>query len=77
MLRADPNREKLFAVTLDNLVYRECVRIANDILNGAPDNTFNSTHYCTIEVRDQTKWARGKIPAAEYGNHLFFNNVPW
>ncbi len=39
-----------------------------DITNGA-------THYCTREVLSRTKWASGKEPCFECGNHLFFRDI--
>lgn len=65
----DPNREAVEAVTLDDPVFRACVRACLAALDGA-DPTGGATHY---HVRGlSAKWARGKTPCATIGNHLFY-----
>ncbi|HSV28515.1 MAG TPA: cell wall hydrolase [Candidatus Omnitrophota bacterium] len=70
----DPNRAKLEAVTMDNRVFRTCVRIARRAVGGVlADPTNGATHY---HVRDMSPpWSRGREPSAEIGAHLFYNDV--
>lgn len=70
----DPNRAKLEGVDVDDRAFRICLRIARRALAGSvADPTKGATHY---HVRGLLpKWARGREPAAEIGNHLFYNDV--
>lgn len=70
----DPNRAKIEAVGDDNRVFQSCQRIARRALAGTlADPTEGATHYHAKSVNPP--WARGKAPAAEIGNHLFYSNV--
>lgn len=71
----DPNLPKLLAVTEANDKFRICRSVAQDALDGklqaAREN--GATHYHTKAI--SPKWAEGKVPCADIGNHLFYNNI--
>lgn len=70
----DPNRKKLLAVNPRDGAYRLCKRIANRAVAGDfPDATEGATHYHTHAV--DPYWARGHVPVAEIGNHLFYRGI--
>ena len=72
--QADPNRKKLLAVNPRDRAYRLCKRIANRAVTGdLPDATEGATHYHTHAV--DPYWARGHVPVAEIGNHLFYRGI--
>lgn len=71
---ADPNRKKLLALNPRDPAYRLCKRIAKRAVAGElPDQTDGATHYHTHAV--DPFWARGHVPVAEIGNHLFYKNI--
>ncbi len=71
---ADPNRTKLLAVNPRDRAYRLCKRIASRAVTGnLPDVTEGATHYHTHAV--DPYWARGHVPVAEIGNHLFYRGI--
>jgi len=39
------------------------------------DPTKGATHYLAERVKDDTYWAKGKIPCAVIGNHLFYDDI--
>lgn len=70
----DPNLPKLKKVDLSDLIFAECVSIAEAAVNGVLiDSTNGADHYHTTGV--SPAWSRGKAPCAEIGNHLFYNNI--
>ncbi len=70
----DPNRRKIEAVTDANRTFQTCTRIARRALAGTlPDPTKGATHYHARGV--SPPWAQKRVPAAEIGGHLFFNDV--
>lgn len=70
----DPNRAKLERADESDRVFRICVRIARRAISGSvADPTEGATHYHTSTCAPA--WAKGKIPSAEIGNHLFYNDV--
>jgi len=72
--KADPNRKKLLALSPRDPAYRLCKRIAKRAVAGdLPDQTDGATHYHTHAV--DPFWARGHVPVAEIGNHLFYKNI--
>ncbi|MBO6808833.1 cell wall hydrolase [Thalassospira sp.] len=72
--KADPNRKKLLALSPRDPAYRLCKRIAKRAVAGElPDQTDGATHYHTHAV--DPFWARGHVPVAEIGNHLFYKNI--
>jgi spore germination cell wall hydrolase CwlJ-like protein len=71
----DVNLPQLLAVTDSNAVFRECLEIARDGVNGdLSDNTLGSDHYHVEGVG--ASWAKGRTPAVVIGHHLFYNNIP-
>jgi len=72
--KADPNRKKLLALSPRDPAYRLCKRIAKRAVAGdLPDQTEGATHYHTHAV--DPFWARGHVPVAEIGNHLFYRAI--
>ncbi|MBS8274846.1 cell wall hydrolase [Thalassospira tepidiphila] len=70
----DPNRKKLLALSPRDPAYRLCKRIAKRAVAGElADHTEGATHYHTHAV--DPFWARGHVPVAEIGNHLFYKNI--
>lgn len=71
---ADPNRARIEKVAADNKVFQTCLRVARRAVAGTlTDPTEGSTHYHAKSA--SPPWARGRAPAAEIGNHLFYNDV--
>ena len=71
---ADPNRKKLLAVNPRDRAYRLCKRIAKRAVDGVLcDATDGATHYHTHAV--DPYWARGHVPVAEIGGHLFYKDI--
>lgn len=70
----DPNRKILSVIDNNNPVYAVCKRIAMRAVAGLiPDKTNGATHYHTKNLRP--RWSVNKIPCAEIGNHVFYNDV--
>ncbi|MET4731497.1 N-acetylmuramoyl-L-alanine amidase [Thalassospira sp. MBR-102] len=70
----DPNRVKLLKLSARDPAYRLCKRVATRALAGEiADMTQGATHYHTHAV--DPYWARGQVPVAEIGGHLFFKNI--
>lgn len=70
----DPNLPKLRSVTDRDAVFRECVEIAENAVSGFAGNlTRGATHYHVLGL--DVSWSRNKIPCAEIGNHVFFNDI--
>ena len=67
----DPNFKFLHQDLSDDKLYQICKRVALRALHGnLIDNTHGATHYHTIRVNPY--WAKGFIPSAQIGNHLFY-----
>ena len=70
----DPNYKILTGDLQTNQSFQICRRIALRAIGGVlNDKTYGATHYHTRTLRP--KWSIGKIPCAEIGNHIFYNNV--
>ena len=70
----DPNLPKLLGVTDANDKFRICRKVAQDALDGKlQERNLGATHYHTKAI--SPKWAKGKVPCADVGNHLFYNNI--
>lgn len=70
----DVNRKLLEQDLSANKSYIICRRIALRALGGIlRDNTDGATHYHLRGLRP--KWSIGKIPCAEIGNHIFYNDI--
>jgi N-acetylmuramoyl-L-alanine amidase len=70
----DPNRVKLLEVQPYNRNFQSCLRIARRAVAGTlKDLTNGATHYHTKGLFPP--WARGRMYAAEIGNHQFYINV--
>ena len=70
----DPNRKKLLKLSPRDPAYRLCKRVARRAMAGdIADQTEGATHYHTPAV--DPYWARGHVPVAEIGGHLFYKNI--
>lgn len=71
----DPNLPKLLAVTSSDTRFKICGDVADEALDGllATDCKLGATHYHTKSILP--RWASGKVPCADIGNHLFYNNI--
>lgn len=70
----DPNYQKLIKVGTDDINFCMCRRIAERAISGTlEDKTNGATHYHTRNCHPA--WVRGKMPCAEIGAHLFYNNI--
>jgi N-acetylmuramoyl-L-alanine amidase len=74
-LRSDPNRAKLLAVTTADPSFRECIRAAQDAIDGkGPEWLAGVTHYHAKTIKTP-KWAIGKRPAGELAGHIFYAGI--
>lgn len=72
----DPNKKKIMALTDDgtDAIFMICQQIAQGtIQNRLNDPTNGATHYHTKNIKP--KWAEGKTPCYEHGNHVFYNDI--
>ena len=70
----DANYPLLEKVSEKDLVFCICKRIARRAVSGLlEDKTNGATHYHARCCRP--KWAIGKIPCAEIGHHIFYNDI--
>lgn len=71
----DPNRPKLVAVSVADKQFRQCLQVAQAAAAQqlAAECELGATHYHTRSI--MPKWARGKLPCAEIGNHVFYNDI--
>jgi N-acetylmuramoyl-L-alanine amidase len=71
----DPNREKVLVVDATNKVFATCLRVARRaIYGGVIDPTNGATHYHVVGLLPS--WARGQVPCAEVGHHVFYKDIP-
>jgi N-acetylmuramoyl-L-alanine amidase len=73
---SDPNRAKIERVDVDDPVFRDCLELARQVVNGslAADPTAGSDHYHANGV--QPNWAKGHAPIRTIGRHRFYNDIP-
>lgn len=70
----DPNYYKIIKINVNNPLFCECQRIAKKAIEGnLTDFTNGALHYHTKQIKP--KWAKGKSPCYEVGNHLFYNDI--
>ena len=70
----DPNYKILTKDLLIDRTFQVCRRIAPRAIGGVlNDKTCGATHYHIRTLRP--KWSIGKIPYAEIGNHIFYNDI--
>ena len=70
----DVNYRQLLKVNDSNPVFATCKRIAKRATAGLiEDKTDGATHYHVKNLRP--KWSIGKIPCAEIGRHVFYNDI--
>ncbi len=72
--KSDPNYQKLIKVGSEDINFCMCQRIAERAVGGTLiDRTCGATHYHTRDI--SPKWSVGKVPCAEIGSHVFYNNI--
>lgn len=70
----DPNFERLNKVDETDINFCICKRIALRAVSGLlEDKTGGATHYHVKNLRP--RWSVGKIPCAEIGRHVFYNDI--
>ena len=70
----DPNCKIIKKVDDSDIGFCICKRIALRAVSGLlEDKTSGATHYHTRNLRP--KWSVGKIPCAEIGSHIFYNDI--
>jgi N-acetylmuramoyl-L-alanine amidase len=62
---------------VDEHPYKQCAYIAYGIVHGwiKDDPTNGSRHYHTVNLTPRPKWAQSKVPVAQKGHHVFYNDV--
>lgn len=68
----DPNRDRLLKVSVDDKMFRECLRAVLEAID-EPDFTSNATHYHSVDV--MPRWAAGQQPCYTEGRHVFYKNI--
>jgi len=72
----DPNLAVIKSVTTADPIFAVAMEIATQAENDQLDDiTNNATHYFDKRMPVPPKWAQGKMPCFQHGNHLFFNNI--
>ena len=70
----DANYALIQKVSDTDIIFCICNRIAGRAISGLlEDSSSHATHYHTKSTNPS--WARGKIPCAEIGHHLFYNDI--
>lgn len=75
----DPNRKLALTVGTDDKVYRLCLSLAFDVLDGTiPDPTGGATHYHAAGILPSWRWRNGQPiePCYVHGRHYFYRDVP-
>lgn len=71
----DPNLPKMKGLTERDSIFRECLAVANDVLNGnVSDPTNGADHYYAISINTPS-WAIGKKPTVTIGHHRFYELI--
>lgn len=74
----DPNKALCLAVKDTNPKFAMALDIAGKALDGDwEDVTNGADHYYAKSMKFPPKWARGREPVAEIGNHIFFHIEKW
>lgn len=69
----DPNCKVITNVTDADPIFKECLNIANQAINGIlEDNTNGALNYFARSLKEPPEWAEGKTPCATIGNQLFY-----
>lgn len=77
----DPNLPQLRSVGPANPRFALALDIAKKLKamtgaqRAASDQTVGATHYHTRQLNPPPRWARGHIPCARIGNHLFYSDI--
>ncbi|MEM9470011.1 MAG: cell wall hydrolase [Pseudomonadota bacterium] len=72
--KTDPSYKRLTSVTNENKIFRTCLKIAEDAVDGCLwDCTGSATHYHADYVSPY--WSRGEKPTKIIGRHIFYKLV--
>lgn len=78
----DPNLDKMRRVTLSDPQFAIAFDIASTLLGRAKgrvqwsqDPTKGATHYHEWSLQPMPRWARGHVPCARIGRHVFYNDI--
>jgi spore germination cell wall hydrolase CwlJ-like protein len=72
--RSDPNYRKLLEITETNIHFATAMRIARRAVAGVlSDNTNGATHYHEKSILPS--WAKGQVPCAYIGRHIFYQLI--
>ena len=75
-LANDPNLPQIKSVDDQNPVFRDCIEVAKDAVDGLlEDITNGATSYYADSMPEPPKWAIGKSPCATMAETLFFKDV--
>ena len=73
---SDPNLAFIKSIDKQNPVFRDCLAIATDAIQGVlEDITNGGTSYYSAYMDSPPHWAVGKSPCATIGHHIFFKGV--
>lgn len=68
----DPNYKKITAVTEEDMIFRKCLLVAENVLDEKyPDITDGCDHYHTNYVKPY--WAAYLQPKCTFGSHCFYS----
>lgn len=75
---ADPNFKLLNSDVIMDPLFDICLEVADKVLKGQwPDITKGCDHYYAMSMKTPPRWAVGKTPNYQVGNHLFFDSRKW
>lgn len=70
----DPNLCVLRAETIIDPVFEICLQVSEKVIAGTwPDLTKGSDHYYATSLKIPPRWALGRLPKCQIGQHLFFD----
>jgi spore germination cell wall hydrolase CwlJ-like protein len=69
----DVNRQLVLNPPIGDVIYIMCLATAQNIIDGKiKDITYGANHYHAKNITKIPRWAEGKVPTFEIGNHVFF-----
>lgn len=70
----DPNFSLLQAEIISDPMFEVCLQVAEKVIHGTwPDLTKGSDHYYATSLKIPPRWAAGRKPKCQIGQHLFFD----
>jgi len=69
----DPNYKILETIDINDPIYKICLELASQIIDGYQDDITNgSDHYYSVSMKKAPYWANLKIPTIKICHHIFF-----